>query len=492
MTSKCNFCGALKFRKEMTRTTTCCSDGKVVLTPFPKPPKPLMDLWIGTDARSRIFKTHSRQLNNAVCLSSLQVTERNPMGFNPSVVFQGKVHHRAGALLPLEGEQPVYGQLYVYDSALESTIRYQNLRIPSTTTASQKRVLKQVLQEVQNVIHENNPYVKDFKQIIDMSEEEIGEGKLVISAKGPQNEHARRYNAPTNLNEVCILINPGKHDLVLQRRGGGLQSISELNPSQMPLHFTLLFPFGTHGWDPEFRQETRNRKISTREFYVYHLNIRDGENGNYLHYATRLFQEWVCMAWVAVEDQRLNYQSQNQKALRADSYINVKEATEERLRAPRTDQLYNDDHQRPPIGRKILASSHTGSPRWYNGKFQNGMAICRKYHKPDFFITMTCNPNWPEIKQELLECQKPQDRPDIVARVFKLKLDQLMNDLVHGGVLGKVVAYMYVIEFQKRGLPHAHILLILADHDRIELLKSAVSTNKRLRKMVSGQLEAWK
>ena len=51
---------------------------------------------------------------------------------------------------------------------------------------------------------------------------------------------------------------------------------------------------------------------------------------------------------------------------------------------------------------------------------------------------------------------------------------------------------MYVIEFQKRGLPHAHILLILADHDRIELLKSAVSTNKRLRKMVSGQLEAWK
>ena len=144
------------------------------------------------------------------------------------------------------------------------------------------------------------------------------------------------------------------------------------------------------------------------------------------------------------------------------------------------------------IGRKILASSFTGSPRWYNSKFQNGMAICRKYHKPDFFITMTCNPNWPEIKQELLECQKPQDRPDIVARVFKLKLDQLMNDLVHGGVLGKVVAYMYVIEFQKRGLPHAHILLILADHDRIELLKSAVSTNKRLRKMVSGQLEAWK
>ncbi|PKY36918.1 hypothetical protein RhiirB3_310683, partial [Rhizophagus irregularis] len=27
---------------------------------------------------------------------------------------------------------------------------------------------------------------------------------------------------------------------------------------------------------------------------------------------------------------------------------------------------------------------------------------------------------------------------------------------------GKVLAYLYTIEFQKRGLPHAHVLLILA------------------------------
>lgn len=33
-------------------------------------------------------------------------------------------------------------------------------------------------------------------------------------------------------------------------------------------------------------------------------------------------------------------------------------------------------------------------------------------------------------------------------------------------VLGKVVAHMYTIEFQKRGLPHAHILLILDRADK--------------------------
>ena len=37
----------------------------------------------------------------------------------------------------------------------------------------------------------------------------------------------------------------------------------------------------------------------------------------------------------------------------------------------------------------------------------------------------------------------------------------MMKDFIVGEVLGKVVAYMHVIEFQKRGLPHAHILLIL-------------------------------
>ena len=105
------------------------------------------------------------------------------------------------------------------------------------------------------------------------------------------------------------------------------------------------------------------------------------------------------------------------------------------------------------------------------------MAIIREHHKPDFFITMTTNPNWPEIEQHLLEGQSAQDRPDIVARVFHLKYKQLMNDLVAGGLFGQAAAHMMVIEFQKRGLPHAHILLILANHDRMvnsELVDSLV------------------
>jgi hypothetical protein len=93
--------------------------------------------------------------------------------------------------------------------------------------------------------------------------------------------------------------------------------------------------------------------------------------------------------------------------------------------------------------------------------FHDAIAIVRVYSQPDLFITMTCNPLWPEISDALLSAQTAQDRPDLVARVFKLKLTALLKDVTDTQIFGRVVAHMHVIEFQKRGLPHAHILLIL-------------------------------
>ena len=330
--------------------------------------------------------------------------------------------------------------------------------------------MKRILEKVQHELHEHNPFIKDFLQIMELPDDDLINGKLVLTAKKPSNEHQRRYNKPMNLQEVSILTNCQNNDLVLQKRGGGLQYVSDLNPKGMPLHFTLLFPFGTYGWDPEVKHVDGKRRITTREFYDFHLNVREKENQNFLHRSGKLFQEWLCMGWVSVENQRLNYQRQNQKALRADSYKNLKDAALERMQElePRAEGLYRDDHNQPTVGRMILSSSFSGSPHWYNAKFQDGMAIVREYHKPDYFITMTFNPKWPDILSQLLPGQSPQDRPDIVARVFKAKKDQLMKDLTNGGLLGHVVAHMEVTEFQKRGLPHEHILLILANHDRAQ------------------------
>lgn len=48
-----------------------------------------------------------------------------------------------------------------------------------------------------------------------------------------------------------------------------------------------------------------------------------------------------------------------------------------------------------------------------------------------------------------------------------LQLKYLIKLLCVEHVLGKVIGRIHVIEFQKRGLPHAHMLLCLDDADKI-------------------------
>ena len=116
------------------------------------------------------------------------------------------------------------------------------------------------------------------------------------------------------------------------------------------------------------------------------------------------------------------------------------------------------------VGKKvILPASFTGGPRDQSRRYHDAMAIVRRLGKPSLFITMTCNPHWDEIMLCMLG-MLPADRPDIVARVFNLKLAQLLEELKKDGIFGRCVASMHVIEFQHRGLPHAHILLVL-DND---------------------------
>ena len=113
------------------------------------------------------------------------------------------------------------------------------------------------------------------------------------------------------------------------------------------------------------------------------------------------------------------------------------------------------------IGKKvILPSSFTGGGRYQHQLYQDAMGIVCCFGKPDFFITFTCNPHWKEITNELLENQTAAYHQDLTTRVFKLKLKALLHDIYYGSanVLGKMFALIYVIEREKRGPPHAHIL----------------------------------
>jgi hypothetical protein len=206
-----------------------------------------------------------------------------------------------------------------------------------------------------------------------------------------------------------------------------------------------------------------------------------------LHHGKMLFQQYVVDQAVKMQDNRLQYlaSSAGQQQIRADTYNSLQDAIRNEA-----------GHQR--VGRAIiLPSTFPGGPRYMREKYQDAMAIVRDKGSPSYFITMTTNPNWEEITTALKPRQTASDRPDIVARVFNIKLKEMLHDLIKRNVLGIVIGYTWVVEYQKRGLPHVHILLILESRcrpmspDDYDIITSAElpsrETNPQLYAIVSKQ-----
>ena len=177
------------------------------------------------------------------------------------------------------------------------------------------------------------------------------------------------------------------------------------------------------------------------------------------HGAGRLFQQYCVDAYTKMEAQRLHWVRKNQASLRLEEHDVLKDWV-----AARGDASASSGPAK--VGKPVvLPSSFGGSDRAMRMNYQDAMAIVRRYGKPDYFITFTANPMWPEIRENLWPADPATNRPELTARVFQLKLKALLHDLISNSILGKVMAYTWTIEFQKRGLPHAHILLIMRpDH----------------------------
>jgi len=140
----------------------------------------------------------------------------------------------------------------------------------------------------------------------------------------------------------------------------------------------------------------------------------------------------------------------------------------------------------------ILPSSIQGGEHAMGQLYQDAMERVCKFGKPNLFVTFTCNPKWKEIIDALFPGQIAKDRPELVTRVFNLKLDALLKD-IKDGVLGNVIAKIWVNEFQKRGLPHARILLILDEALRtmIQWYRSRFQTQYAILRRTKWSLRAW-
>jgi len=132
----------------------------------------------------------------------------------------------------------------------------------------------------------------------------------------------------------------------------------------------------------------------------------------------------------------------HQANLRADLYNGL------------TDILQRDDTNIDPaaIGKKvILPSSYLGGDRFMQQICQDSMTIVRQMGRLSLFITFTANLKGDEIVYELLPGQAANDRPDLVARVFHMKQQAMLQEIKNDHIFSKCRGVVWTIEYQKHG-----------------------------------------
>ncbi|XP_076057281.1 uncharacterized protein LOC143034821 [Oratosquilla oratoria] len=265
-------------------------------------------------------------------------------------------------------------------------------------------------------------------------------------------EHKGVYHLPTSNVTVGGIVNlDDEHDPLLIKITSPkkdskykIRFVDHTSFFYDPFQYPLLIPNGDMGYTYLLRSLKANKagnekKISPCAYYASMFMEREN-CFTALFQCRTLFQRFVIDCYVKAESNRLYYIRFNQHEIRKE----------------RSDILKSDSAHKGQ--RVLLPKCFVGGPRYMKERQQDALSFVSRYGSPDFFITFTMNPKWKELTlygDTINVC----NRPDIVSRVFKLKVDQLMRELLTDKIFGEVSAHLYSIEWQKRGLPHVHILL---------------------------------
>ncbi|KAJ3684336.1 hypothetical protein LUZ61_013500 [Rhynchospora tenuis] len=441
----------------------CCWHGRVDLDkidPMPHTLATLLDPNNGPD--SKHFIENIRMYNSMFAFTSMgvQVDESVNAGPGPYVFkVSGQLCHLLGSLLPDGDDPPRFAQLYMYDT--EHEISNRMAPFPSTDQSSAPR--PHIVRALKEMLDEYNPYAQAYRSV---RERVLADSTdlLRLQIRADRARGDSRYSAPTASEVAGLIVGDldSQHfvrDIIVERRSGELQRVSSIHPSYMPFQYPLIFTRGEDGFttnieynpEAESAQKLQRQHVTMAEFYCYRLHMRvDGSP--IISKSGRLLQQISIDMFACVDQARLWYLHENQASLRSDTYANVRNA------------VVNDDMFGSGLGKRIiLPSSHVGSPRYMYQNYQDAIAVCRHLGPPHLFITFTCNPAWPEITRNLLPGQRASDRPDLVSRVFKMKLNEMIRDFKDSEFFGPISGLIYSVEFQKRGLPHVHIIIWLRD-----------------------------
>ncbi|XP_074356767.1 uncharacterized protein LOC141696538 [Apium graveolens] len=450
-TAICSKCHARMWKEERVNKdgtkgcpifSLCCMKCAVRLPPIPPTPEYLLDLY-NDKKKGPTFHRLIRLYNAIFAFSSTggNIDHSINNGRAPYVYrLNGQNHHVFGSLIPNDNETPKFCQLYIYD-----TINEVDNRLRWISVHDRESVDKEVVRGLITILDEANQLVGEFRQQRDLYEsDEIVE--LQITLKVIRSESGREYHISSTDEVAGIMVGDteetcGDRDIIVNEKGKGLVRVSYVHPKLMALQYPLLFPRGENGFHPKIKfQKAADSScklrgfLSLKNYYSYTFQIRESDEIN------------------------------NESCI-----VGLTPRLGGRL-------FQQGDVDSSNTGKGIILSTgYVGSKRYMQQNFQDALAVCRYIGHPDIFLTMTCNSLWDEI-QKMMEyvpgCIAP-NCPNIISRLFRLKIDQLMVDIKDKKHFGVCIGVMYVVEFQKRGLPHVHMLIWL-DADSKKNLKQNV------------------
>ncbi|CAG8692771.1 6876_t:CDS:2 [Acaulospora morrowiae] len=249
--------------------STCCAKGKVKLPVIASPPELLEMLLTEESPQAHDFRKKIRIYNSILAFTSMGAKiDEHVIGTQDSLSFN---------------------QIYMYDT--NDQLQQRQLLMPNLNPTT--------FTQLQTMLHEVNPYTHIFRRAAHVLQENpIQDLKIVIV----KTRHERQYTIPT-ASEVAVLmvedsqeVKPSNRDIILYKKGGGLQRISEIHHSYSSLYYVLLFPYGDSGWHPGIHINNPQAESTSNDSSDYNskedISTNDNTTRDYIsmmqYYAYRL------------------------------------------------------------------------------------------------------------------------------------------------------------------------------------------------------------
>ena len=342
--------------------------------------------------------------NSVMSMTSLPI---NSIIMAPGASFkiQGEMRHSVGPIIAADGTDARCMQIYFTGNRsyqIQRRMDIFNHGLCPNTIDILMRCLRRVY-----------AYVHVYSNILD---QELPEFNLrMLDDLCPAGEHRGRFNAPTHNDEIAVIYDTDKvrfRDQILNLKSGGVRKLSELNSCVDSLGYPLCLPYGTATYSPDLKRRTG---VTMRQYYLFQFQAR---TGNRVIKLRRLYQKCLTDVYCKIEIERLNYHRRLCDRLRSKKYNVLLEHA-----------ALNDVN----VGRgTILSASYQGGKLWLAQKRQDALCYVQYYGNPTIFLTLTTNPEWPEIVDNLLPGETAIDRPMLTNKVFELKHKHLIHLLENG------------------------------------------------------------